>query len=68
VLNLIEDFKLNDDSILELIDNKDNIAVNHGRLKNHKALSILLGFEEGDYKKERNKNISEIINKIGKKK
>ncbi|MCD8438372.1 hypothetical protein LNI90_11605 [Tenacibaculum dicentrarchi] len=64
----IDDFQLSDDSAIEFINNKEKILLNHSRLKDHKAMSILIGFEEGDFATERNKNIAEIINKIGRKK
>jgi hypothetical protein len=64
----IDEFQLSEESILIFIDNKDRILLNHPRLKNHKAASIAFGFLEGDVNKEFNKNIAEIINKIGRKK
>ncbi|QXP79206.1 MULTISPECIES: hypothetical protein [Winogradskyella] len=61
----IEEFMLDDDSVLEFINNKEKITWNNNRLNNHDALSMALGFIEGDYEKERNKNITEILNKKG---
>ncbi len=64
----IDDFNLDENSIVEFINNKDKIILNHSRLKSHRALSVALGLEEGDFKTEQSKHIADIIKKIGNKK
>jgi hypothetical protein len=64
----IDNFYLDDNSIIEFINNKDKIILNHSRLKNHNALLVALGFEDGDFKTEQNKQVEDILKKIGDKK
>lgn len=64
----IDDFYLDDCAMNEFINNKHKILVNHSRLNDHKAILIAFDYEEGDYEKEFNRHVSEILNKKGIKK
>jgi hypothetical protein len=64
----IDDFYFDDCAITEFIDNKHNIYLNHSRFNDHRAILIALEFKEGDYEKEFNRQVSEILSKKGIKK